>query len=83
MLNNYSVLLFNAASYNPFFTVLGLLLGAVALGLGYGAAKIFRRTSSSQEAAGRVAGFISGLVLLGGAIFVLGLAAICAMWVAG
>jgi cytochrome c oxidase assembly factor CtaG len=83
MLNNYSILLFNAASYNPFFTILGLLLGAVALGLGYGAVKIFRRTSGSQEAAGRVAGFISGLVLLGGAIFVLGLAAICAMWVAG
>jgi hypothetical protein len=83
MLNNYSVLLFNAASYNPLFTVLGLLLGAAGLGLGYGAAKIFKSTGASKEAAGRIAGFVSGLVLLGGAIFVLGLAAICAMWVAG
>lgn len=83
MMNNYSVLLFDAATFNPLFTILGLLLGAAGLGLGYGAAKLFKRTSGSQEAAGRVAGFISGLVLLGGAIFVLGLAAICVMWVAG
>ena len=83
MMNNYSVLLFDATTFNPLFTILGLLLGAVGLGLGCGATKIFKGTGASEEAAGRITGFISGLVLLGGAIFVLGLAALCVMWVAG
>jgi hypothetical protein len=83
MTNSYSVLLFSAATFNPFFTVFGLLLGAVAIGLGYGAVKIFKGTSASTEAAGRVVGVVSGLFLLGGALFVLALAALCAMWVAG
>jgi hypothetical protein len=83
MLNNYFVLLFDAATFNPFFSILGLLLGAAGLGLGYGAIKIVKGTGSSEQAAGRIAGFVSGLVLLGGAVFVLGLAAICVLWVAG
>jgi len=83
MLNNYSVLLFDAATFNPFFSILGLLLGAAGLGLGYGAIKIVKGTGSSEQATSRIAGFVSGLVLLGGAVFVLGLAAICVLWVAG
>jgi hypothetical protein len=83
MTKNYSILLFDAATYNPFFTLFGLLLGAVAIGLGYGATKIFKGSSAGKDSAGRIIGMVSGLVLLGGAVFVLGLAALCAMWVAG
>ena len=83
MTRYYSVLLFNAATFNPFFTVFGLLLGAVAIGLAYGAVKIFKSTSASTESASRIVGGVSGLLLLGGALFVLGLAALCAMWVVG
>jgi hypothetical protein len=83
MTNYYSILLFNAATFNPFFTILGLLLGAVAVGLGYGAAKIVKGTSAGKDSAGRIVGVVSGLVLLGGAIVVLGLAELCAMWVMG
>ena len=80
MTNYYSVLLFDAATFNPFFTALGLLLGAVGIGLAYGAVKLIKRTNASEESGSRVVGVVAGLVLLGGAAFVLGLAALCAMW---
>jgi len=82
MTNYYSVLLFNAASYNPFFTIFGLLLGAAGIGIGYGAVRIFTTTNTSENSGSRVVGFVSGLLLLGCAVFVLALAALCAMWVA-
>jgi len=82
MANYYSVLLFNAASYNPFFTVFGLLLAAVSMGLGYGGVRILATTNASESSGSRVVGFVAGLLLLGGAVFVLGLAGFCALWVA-
>jgi hypothetical protein len=83
MVNQYSVLLFNAASYNPFFTIFGLLLGAVSIGIGYGAVQLLNGTNASYSSGTRVVGFVAGLLLLGGAVLVLGLAALCAMWVVG
>ena len=83
MVNHYSVLLFSAASFNPFFTIFGLLLGAVGIGVGYGAVKLLNGTNASHSSGTRVVGFVTGLLLLGGAVLVLGLAALCAMWVAG
>ena len=75
------MLLFNAASYNPFFTVLGLLLGAVAIGLGYGGVKL--ASSRSPSSSGRVINFIVSFLLLGGALVLLGLAGLCVAWVSG
>ena len=83
MLNCQALLLFDATAFNPFFTVFGLLLGAVGMAIGYGAVKVFKRSSASEESGSRVVGFVAGLVLLGGAAFVLWLAALCAMWVNG
>lgn len=73
------MLLFSAASYNPFFTVLGLLLGAAGVGLGYGGIKLLRSASGTS----RVITSFVGLMVLGAGVFVLGLAALCVMWVAG
>jgi hypothetical protein len=80
MTNYYAVLLFDAATFNPLFTALGLLLGAAGIGLAYGAVKLMKRTNASENSGSRVVGVVSGLVLLGGAAFVLGLAVLCAMW---
>jgi hypothetical protein len=77
------VLLFSAATYNPFFTVLGLLLGAVAIGLGYGALRLLGSAGTSTNTGSRAFNFAAGIALVGGTIIVVGLAALCAMWVAG
>lgn len=73
------MLLFNAASYNPFFTVLGLLLGAASIGLAYGGVKLM----GSANGSGKVVTTLLGMLVLGSGVFVLGLAALCATWVAG
>ncbi len=78
-----SVLLFSAATYNPFFTVLGLLLGAVAIGLGYGALKLLGNAGASTDTGAKAFNFVAGIALVGGTVIVVGLAALCAMWVAG
>jgi hypothetical protein len=83
MVNHYSVLLFSASTYNPFFTVLGLLIGVAGIGIGYGAIKLLSNSKTGENAGSRVVSAVTGLVLLGGAVFVLGLAALCAMWVVG
>jgi hypothetical protein len=83
MVNHYSILLFDARTFNPFFTVLGLLIGAAGIGIGYGAIKLLSSSRKGKDAGNRAVGAIVGLILLGGAVFVLGLAALCAMWVAG
>ncbi|MFD1874701.1 hypothetical protein [Hymenobacter bucti] len=79
----YSVLLFNANTYNPFFTGLGLLLAAVAIGLGYGAVKLLGSVGADTNTGGKAFNFAAGIALVGGAAIVLGLAALCATWVAG
>ena len=78
-----SVLLFSSATYNPFFTVLGLLLGAVAIGLGYGAVKLLGNANASTNTGGKVFNFMAGIALVGSMVIVVGLVALCAMWVAG
>jgi hypothetical protein len=83
MVNHYAILLFDARTFNPFFTVLGLLIGAAGIGIGYGAIKLLSSSKQGENAGSRVISAVVGLVLLGGAIFVLGLAALCAMWVVG
>jgi len=77
------VFLFSATTYNPFFTVLGLLLGAAAIGLGYGAMKLLSNASASTDTGAKAFNFAAGIALVGGTAIVVGLAALCGMWVAG
>jgi hypothetical protein len=55
----------------------------VAIGLGYGALKLLGNANASTNTGGKVFNFMAGIALVGSMVIVVGLMALCAMWVAG